>query len=114
MKKITLGLTLFLNILLTACSEPIPADKKNYIGQWMSVDSQVTLLIEAKGQLQFSNKKPRQQLSISGAVKSFPPDSLRVSTIPFSTDLQVDQTPYQDQQGHWFMVVNGYTLAKRD
>ena len=108
-----LSLCLCLSTCLMACSKPLDADKIHYAGSWLSADSSVSLVISPEGHLEYHNQQQGKSTSLSAPIKSFETDRFKAGVRPFSTEFKVNQVPTQDAQGNWFMVVNGYILAKR-
>lgn len=113
MKVFSLALCLILSLFLVACTQPLDDDKTHYVGSWMSADSSVTIVISPEGRIEYNNKQPRKSASLSAPIQSFQGDSFKAGIGPFSTEFKVTQAPTQDAQGNWFMVIDGYTLAKR-
>lgn len=101
-----------LSIVLFGCSKPLPADKAHYAGQWISADSRVHMTITPEGRIEYSNEQPGKSSSVSAPIKSFEDDHFNAGIGPLSTEFKVNQPPQQDAQGNWFMIVDGYTLAK--
>lgn len=106
-------LCLLISTLLIACSKPLDSNKINYAGSWMSADSRVSLTITPEGRIEYSNQQPGKSSSLSAPIQSFNGDNFEAGVGPFSTEFKVTQVPTQDAQGNWYMIVDGYTLAKR-
>ena len=109
-KKIVLSTLLCL--ALVGCSKPLPADKAHFAGTWISADSRVKVMITPEGRIEYNNEQPGKSTSVSAPIKSFDGDDFNAGVGPFSTKFEVSQGPKQDDQGNWFMIVDGYTLAK--
>ena len=114
MKLKTIFLCIVLSTVLIACSHPLETEQLNYAGTWSSADSRVNLTITPEGRLEYSNNQPGKSSSLSAPIKKFNGDSFDAGFGPFSTEFKVSQPPTQDPQGNWFMVVDGFTLAKRE
>lgn len=105
---------LILSLALVACSKPLPTDKSNYAGTWVSADSRVSIIITPEGRIEYSNQQPGKSTSVSSPIKSFNEQGFEAGVGPLTTEFKVTQAPTQDSQGNWFMVVDGYTLAKSE
>lgn len=114
MKLKTLILSLFLSLALIACSKPLPTDKSDYAGHWLSVDSRVSLEITPEGRVEYSNAQPGKSTSLSSPIKAFNENGFDAGVGPFTTEFKVNQPPSQNAQGQWFMTVDGYSLAKQN
>lgn len=107
-------MSLFLTIMLVGCSKPLPTDKSSYAGHWLSADSRVSLEITPAGRVEYSNEQPGKSTSLSSPIKAFNENGFEAGFGPFGTEFKVSQPPSQDAQGHWFMIVDGYTLSKQE
>jgi hypothetical protein len=94
-------------------SEPLPADKQNYIGRWQG--ETVTLNISPNGDVDYkqsiiegSNTRNR---SVTGPIKSFDGDSFNVGVLGINTTFNVQRPPQQDGGG-WTMVLDGELLRR--
>ncbi len=106
------ALCLLLSLVLLGCSKPLPPDKIQYAGTWISADSRVNVLITPEGRIEYSNQQPGKSTSVSSPIKSFNEHGFDAGVGPLTTTFKVTQAPTQDNQGNWFMIVDGYTLAK--
>lgn len=106
------ALCLILSFSLLGCSEPLPADKSQYAGTWISADSRINLVITPEGLIEYSNQQPGKSTSVSSPIKSFNEHGFEAGVGPLTTTFKVAQVPTQDSQGNWFMIVDGFTLAK--
>ncbi len=100
---------LVMMLVVTACSQPVPMDKMNYVGEWQSED--MYLLIMEDGRVDYERVRPQGSSSMSGPIKEFDGDDFVVGLLFFSSRFEVSQTPSFDQ-GHWTMVVDGVELTK--
>lgn len=99
-------------LVLLGCAKPLPSEKMDYVGTWVSEDNRVNLTITPEGRLEYVNNQPNRQSSLSVPIKNFEGNNFNAGVGPFSTEFKVNQPPQQDNQGNWFMVVDNYTLAK--
>lgn len=106
------ALCLVLSLALWGCAQPLPADKNQYAGTWISADSRVNLIITPEGRIEYSNQQPGKSTSVSSPIKSFSEQGFDAGIGPLTTTFKVTQAPTQDSQGNWFMIIDGYTLAK--
>lgn len=106
-----LSVLLFSMLMLMACSQPLPEDKLAYVGEWQS--KEMYLLILADGTVSYKRLQRGGSTSINGPLKEFVGDDFVVG-IPFlTTTFEVSTTPYQEN-GQWFMVVDGVKLSKNN
>lgn len=112
MKLSKLFFCYILCMLLIACAKQLPAEKKAFVGTWISADSSVHITITLDGYIDYHNDLPGQISIVSAPIKSFNIEGFDTGIGPLSTTFKVNQPPRQDRQGHWYMIVNGYTLAK--
>jgi len=105
-KHIVLALLIF---LLAACSDPLPADKLSYAGEWRS--SEMLLLILEDGTVAYKRLQNGGSTSVNGPLKAFQGDSFEVGIGPFSTTFEVSKPPHE-VDGSWRMVVDGVLLTR--
>ncbi|RKG40108.1 hypothetical protein [Acinetobacter rongchengensis] len=108
-KIITIGL---LSILLIACSEPLPVDKKDYVGTWQSTDGRIRLIINNDGRMEYKNKQPNSSTSVSAPITEFNGPSFSAGLGSLSTEFKVSQAPQQTADGTWTMTVDGHQLKR--
>ena len=101
-----------LSFMTVGCSDPLSSEHLKYAGTWVSADSRVQIVITPEGRIEYSNHQPEKSSSLSAPIKSFDHNGFQAGFGPFDTEFKVSQPPTQDAQGNWFMVVDGYTLAK--
>ncbi len=106
------ALYLVFSFSLLGCSQPLPVDKSEYAGTWISADSRVNMSITPEGRIEYNNEQSGKSTSVSAPIKSFHENGFDAGVGPFTTVFKVTQVPTQDSQGNWFMTVDGYTLAK--
>ena len=99
-------------LLLSACAEPLPQDKRNYAGTWQNDDSSVQLTISADGRLSYSRQQFNSSTSISGPIKAFKGNQIQVGFGPFSSDFNVSEAPHLNSSGMWSMTVDGLYLNR--
>lgn len=112
LKKISLISVLAL--LLVACAKSLPSDKMDYAGTWESKDRQMLLTITQEGRLQYQYDQPGKSRSLDAPIKEFNGADFSAGVGPMTTDFVVSQTPTQNEQGEWIMVVDGKTLIKHE
>lgn len=100
---------LSLLLTLTACSEPVPQDFADYVGEWTSPD--MYLLIQANGSVKYKRRKPGGQVSLTGSIKGFKGHDFTVGFWMFSTTFEVSVPPHE-QDGEWLMVVDDEELVR--
>lgn len=112
MKLKTLVFCGLIGLTLIGCGKPLPNEKMDYAGTWASADSRVNIVITPEGRVEYSNQQPGKTSSVSAPLTEFEGENFKAGLGPFTTEFKVTQAPKQDSQGNWFMVVDGYTLAK--
>ncbi len=95
--------------VFTACSKPVPPEKKNYVGEWRS--KEMYLLILDDGSVKYKKLNRGGSTEITGPIKEFQGDNFVVGVAFITTTFEVSKPPYQ-QNGVWYMVVDGVKLRK--
>ena len=106
MKK---AILLLLSVFLFSCSKPLPENKLDYAGEWKS--KEMYLLILADGTVSYQRLQKGGKTSINGPLKEFQGDNFVVGAAFLTTTFEVSEVPYQED-GSWFMVVDGLKLKK--
>jgi len=89
---------------------PVPEDKVDYIGTWVSDDGTTTLTIEANGGIARRTVSKWGSGEVSGAIRVFEDD--RIITGPvLRLTFRVD-TPPTWVNGVWRMVIDGVPLIR--
>ena len=99
---------------LIGCSNPLPPEKQNYSGQWISQDGQTSLEISQEGRIEYNKVEPNKTTNLSSPIKEFKGDDFSVGLGPLSTDFVVTQPPQQQADGTWTMIVDGQVLIKHE
>jgi len=97
--------------LLTACAQPLPADRKDYAGDWRG--NGVSLLITAEGQVVYHRQEGGSTVSIDAPLKAFDGDDFEVGIGPLVTRFDVGQPP-KEADGEWTMEVDGRMLRREE
>lgn len=71
MKKIKIFIGILVTLLLTACGQPLPIDKADFIADWKNDNSRVNLIITLEGRVEDSNKQPGKSTSVSASIQEF-------------------------------------------
>ena len=95
--------------LLLACSEPLPADKSTYAGEWRAQG--MYLGISENGQVQYWRQTGGIKNSINGPIQRFDGNNFVVGVGPFNTTFVVSEPPHLDN-GKWKMTVDGIELVR--
>lgn len=111
MLRNVIALTL-LSTLLIACGKPLPTDKLNYSGTWLSDDGRINLTITPEGRVEYNNKQPNSSSSVSAPITEFKGNNFSAGIGPIATEFKVEQAPYQTADGTWTMTVDGRALNK--
>ncbi len=102
-------IALLLGVLAGCKGEPLPADKKNYAGKWVS--SSITLQISPDGEVNYKKEEGKRETTIKGPIKEFDKDNFVVGIWILTTTFEVQKTPFQEEE-RWVMVVDGNKLYK--
>ena len=102
---------LFLAALGGCKSEPLPADKKNYAGEWRG--SGITLKIYPDGIVDYKKVRGSSKTTINAPIKEFEDDNFIVGVWILTTTFVVQKTPFQEGE-RWAMVVDGNKLYRVD
>ena len=99
-------------VALGGCSsEPLPADKKDYAGEWKG--SGITLQIFPDGIIDYKKVRGSSKTTINAPIKEFEDDNFIVGVWILTTTFVVQKTPFQEG-GRWAMVVDGHLLYRVD
>ncbi|MCO7225984.1 membrane lipoprotein lipid attachment site-containing protein [Pleionea sp. CnH1-48] len=102
-------LVIFLVLVISACSDPVPDDKKEYVGEWEGEN--IYLLILANGRIEYERRANSGNVSIEAPIKEFVGDDFVVGIWFFDTTFKVSQPP-NEEAGEWVMVVDGVRLVR--
>ena len=102
---------LLLMLALAACSQPVPVDKRDYIGHWQGEG--VLLVILADGHADYARVRDSRRTSIKGPAHSFTTKGFKIGIGPLSAGFRV-QSPPTEVDGTWRMTVDGVVLTRRD
>jgi len=102
---------LLLLALLTACAKPLPAERKDYVGDWRG--NGVSLLITEDGNVVYHRREGDTSVSLDLPMKGFDGDDFEVGLGPLVTRFDVGQPP-KEVDGEWTMEVDGRMLRRVD
>lgn len=111
MRQRFLPAILLLLALLTACAKPVPADRKDYVGDWRG--NGVSLLISEDGDVVYHRRDGDASVSLDLPMKGFDGDDFEVGIGPLVTRFDVGQPP-KEVDGEWTMEVDGRMLRRVD
>jgi hypothetical protein len=100
---------LSLALLLAACSQPLPAAKASYAGDWRAQN--VQLVITADGYVQYQRKSGHANTSINAPIQGFEGDNFVVGVGFFRTTFVVSRPPHREGNT-WKMTVDGVELKR--
>jgi hypothetical protein len=106
-----IGLALLLLLSLAACTQPVPVDKRDYIGHWQGEG--VLLVIRADGHADYARVQDSRRTNIEGPAHSFTSQGFRIGIGPLSARFKV-QSPPAKVDGAWHMTVDGVVLTRRN
>lgn len=97
-------------IVASGCSGiPVPADKKEYVGEWRGVGT--TLTITPDGGVDWKRVSGSGSRSVTAPIQSFSGADFTVGVWIFTTTFKVQRPPYQ-QGGRWKMVIDGVEVTR--
>ncbi len=120
MKKL-LVFSAFSVLLLVSCmgggsgkkgtkSSGIPADKKEYVGNWQSEEMQLD--ISEKGHVDYKRVNGSSTTSVSAPIQRFNGDDFEAGMFGFDTKFDVTEKPHE-VDGSWKMTVDGVELTRQ-
>ncbi len=109
--KIRAIVVILLSAFLSGCSNPLPEDRLDYVGGWVS--KEMSLVILQDGTVSYSRLKNGGTTSVNGPLKDFVGNDFVVGFWFLTTTFNVSEAP-QQIEGKWQMVVDGVRLTKTD
>jgi hypothetical protein len=110
MRRTALALLAAIAVLLAACSDPLPQERREYAGDWRG--AQMRLLITPEGRCEYSRRfEGGRSSKISAPILRFDGDNIVVGVGFMNTTFVVSQPP-RLVGGHWKMVVDGVELTR--
>lgn len=103
-------IALVIGVMLGACGQPVPPDKRAYVGDWQAPD--MRLAISAEGRVVYKRRDGGSSTSLDVPLKRFEGDNFVVGLGPMSTTFVVSAPPRLDD-GVWTMTVDGVRLTRR-
>ncbi|NQD38462.1 hypothetical protein HPT27_15680 [Permianibacter sp. IMCC34836] len=102
-------------MLLTACGQPVPAEKMAYVGLWQAKN--MVLVISADGSVAYKRLAGGVTTSVNGPLKAFEGDNFVVGVGPVATTFVVTAPPHPEpasaaNETVWKMTVDGVELSK--
>jgi hypothetical protein len=94
---------------LTACAQPLPADRAAYAGEWSGPGT--ILSITLGGDLAFEQTTRGTTIEILGPIKAFDGDDIVVGFAFVTSTIDVTSPP-AEHDGAWTMAVSGVALTK--
>ena len=96
-------------LLLTACGQPVPADKSNYVGDWRG--KEMRIVITSDGRVEYSRKNGENTTSVKAPLQGFDGDNF-IAGVGFLRTTFVVTTPPHLVGAAWKMVVDGVELTR--
>lgn len=104
-------LLLLLVLLLSACSKPLPPERKDYVGYWRA--GETSILITQAGRVEYVVRHGNGfSKSLKAPLQRFEGDNFVVGLGPMSTTFIVSQPPRQIDKEVWTMIVDGKQLVR--
>ncbi len=112
-------------LIISACTQNSPLLKghEEYLGTWQNEHSE--LVIRPSGDVTYQHIEHTEksianetfsgsaQADIKARVSSFGDQSFTIGQDDLSRQFHIDRAPYQDNQGHWKMTINGETFTRK-
>ncbi|HEX3061090.1 MAG TPA: hypothetical protein VHP55_00415 [Usitatibacter sp.] len=95
--------------LLAGCGEPLPADKRDYAGDWQGVN--MRLYIGSDGTVSYTRVRGASRTSINAGIQRFEGANFFVGVGPFATRFEVSKPPHRVGNA-WKMTVDGVELTR--
>jgi hypothetical protein len=109
MRRLAMVLLATCALLLAACGEPLPQDKRDYAGEWRG--AQVYLHISPGGRCVYERRRDSGNVSIDAPIQRFEGDDFLVGLGPLTTRFVVSRPP-RIVDGKWKMTVDGVELTR--
>jgi hypothetical protein len=90
---------------------PVPADKANYVGEWLG--EKMRLKIQQDGHVEYKHDRPGKNVDLSVDLQGFHGDDFDVGTSFIKSTFVVAKPPHRDG-GKWKMTVDGVALTKTE
>lgn len=112
-------------LMLSACTQNSPLLKghENYVGTWQNNHSE--LVIKSSGEVTYYHQEHTEksianqtfsgaeQSRIKAHLSSFGDQSFSIGQDDVSQQFTIQRSPYQDDQGHWKMSINGENYTRK-
>lgn len=108
MKK-SIVLSSVLLFVLACKGQPVPENKKSYVGTW--IGDGINLTISSDGGLSYQKVRSAGRTSVNGPIQEFADREIRAGIWIFSAKFRIDQEPTL-VDGKWTMEVDGEKLTK--
>ena len=100
-----------ISLLLSACGEPVPNEKSDYVGEWQS--KEMYLLILQDGTVSYKRLQNGGTTSVNGPLKEFKGNDFVVGFSFLTTTFEVSEIPTKINN-RWKMTVDGIRLTKTE
>lgn len=110
LKLANILLSILFILLLTACSDPIPPEKSEYVGEWEG--ETMVLIITQDGRVNYERNQNSKRVSIDSPIKSFDGNNFIVGVGSMTTTFVVSKPPHFDGE-NWKMTVDGEEVIKQ-
>jgi hypothetical protein len=105
-----IALPLLALLLVAACTgKPLPADKRDYAGNWSAPGMSLTIAYD--GNVSYRRTRGGESTSINAPIQRFEGPSFFVGVGPLTTRFEVTSAPHRDGN-LWKMTVDGVELAR--
>lgn len=96
-------------LLLTHCTSPLPADKRDYVGDWEGRG--LRLRITGDGDLSYERTEGAVSKSVHAPIRTISTEAITAGVWPFKTVLRINRPPRR-YAGQWRMMVDGVELHR--
>jgi outer membrane biogenesis lipoprotein LolB len=88
--------TIIIALCFMACSEPIPEEKKDYIGFWRShqSDLKMSINITEDGRAAYFRADSNRQTKVDANIGNWSDDGFSISFLFINSDFKINKKPY--------------------
>lgn len=95
--------------LLMGCTNPVPAERADYVGEWRAPN--MSVVIGRDGNIVYRRVEDGGTTTLNAPLREFDGDNFTVGYWPLLTTFEVSVPP-REQGGAWTMIVDGVELRK--
>jgi len=96
--------------LVCGCAQPIPPDKREFIGHWSG--GGVTLVIAADGGMNYRRVSGASTNEVAGPIFKWEGNNFSVGIPVVNSDFVVSEPPHEED-GKWVMTIEGVRVTRQ-